>query len=119
MDVEVVRGGPVPIIAVSGEVDHGSAPELADVVESSTQGQRIVLMDLSELRYMDSGGLSVLLRVMQRVRASGWLGIVDPSPNVMTLLNVVVAPGHGLRFFADREEALQAATESLPGHQPA
>lgn len=115
MNVEVVRSGPVPLIVVGGEVDHGSAPELADVVERSTQGQQIVLMDLAELRYIDSGGLSVLLRVMKRVRAGGWLGIVDPSPNVMTLLTVVVAPGHGLRFFADREEAWQAAAEALSG----
>lgn len=119
MDVEVVRGGPVPIVAVRGEVDHNSAPELAEVVEGSSQGQQVVLMDLSQLRYIDSGGLSVLLRVMQRVRSSGWLGIIDPSPNVMTLLDIVVAPGPGLRFFATREEALQAVTETSPGYQPA
>jgi anti-anti-sigma factor len=114
MEVEIIQGGVAPIVAVSGEVDHSSASRLAEALEEAGSG-RILLLDFGGLQYIDSGGLSVILRRMARLRPNGWVGIINASPNVMTLLSIVVAPGSSMRFFRDREEALNEASEPLPG----
>lgn len=109
MDIEIAREGAFPIVSVSGEVDHASALRLSEALDDASAGQSVLLLDFAGLRYIDSGGLSVVLRHMTRLQSTGWMGIINPSPNVMTLLTVVVAPGSSLRFFHDREGAIKAA----------
>lgn len=78
------------VIAVSGELDIASSAALdetlAHVIESDGE---LVVLDLRELEFMDSTGLSVLVRAHQRAEENGRrLGLVNGSQQVQRLLTL-------------------------------
>jgi anti-anti-sigma factor len=78
-------------------------------------GSTVVLLDLTQVTYIDSGGLSVLFSATRRVRESGWLGVIGPNANIRRLLELVgLYADPSFRSFDDRraaEAALPEATE--------
>lgn len=82
--------GPRTILAVSGEVDLATAPTLRQrVVQAIDDGARQVVVDLSEVGFMDSTGLGVLIGGLKRLRQlDGNLIVVNPSDPVRKILEV-------------------------------
>jgi anti-anti-sigma factor len=75
-------------------------------------------LDLSEVDYIDSGGVSVLLSTVRRLRNRGWLGVVNPNGNVKRLLEIVgLTVDHGFRLFGSKEEATRALEDAQPNGQ--
>jgi anti-sigma B factor antagonist len=67
------------VIAVTGELDLSNAAELGRQIAGAPRRSGMVV-DLSELRYVDSSGLSELLRAHLALEESGSrLAIVAPS----------------------------------------
>ena len=55
------------MISVSGELDLASSPTLEEELERVAEsGAEVVVVDLRGLEFMDSTGLSVLVRAHQR-----------------------------------------------------
>src|SRR4051812_18190837 len=73
LSVTFSRAGRNVSVAVSGEVDGGSAPilrdRLVDVLEG--QGNRSVWVDLAGMTFIDSSGLAVLFEMHRRAAARG------------------------------------------------
>jgi anti-anti-sigma factor len=88
-----------------GELDLGTAPMLEDRLRQLRNDSVSVRLDLSDLRFMDSTGLHVLIRAVQDSRADGWHLEVDPdvSPPVRRLLQLVNVEGFLLRQPSDPE----------------
>jgi anti-anti-sigma factor len=89
--VEVQNYDQATVLAVGGELDLASTPaleeELGRVVESS--GTKLVILDLRELEFMDSTGLSVLVKAHQRAEESGKrFALVKGSQQVQRLLSL-------------------------------
>jgi anti-sigma B factor antagonist len=60
------------VLALSGELDVASAPELDKCLsELLAEGHRRVLLDLNELSFVDSPGITVLIRAKQEAEAAG------------------------------------------------
>lgn len=60
------------VLALSGELDVVSAPELAQLLsEVLAQPHARVMLDLNGLRFVDSAGVSVLIKAKQRAGAGG------------------------------------------------
>jgi anti-sigma B factor antagonist len=61
------------LVAIVGELDLATIPTLRSFVEDrlATPPETLVL-DLSELSFMDSSGLRMLIELDQRSRAEGW-----------------------------------------------
>lgn len=60
--VGVDDGGGRPVVRVRGEIDVATAPQFAECVELAlTKGTPLVI-DLAETTFMDSTGLSTLIR---------------------------------------------------------
>lgn len=77
-------------LTLLGELDLSVGPDLeARLNELQTEG-RSVLMDLSKLEFMDSTGLGVMTRAINRSRSDRWAFVIDPdvSPQVRTLFRV-------------------------------
>ena len=114
-----IAGAPIeaPILVISGEIDHGNAPMLSAVVEEVLEkGAPLVLFDVTDVVYIDSGGVSVLLSTVRRLRERGWLGIINPNPNVRRLMEIVgLSLDESFRMFADQVEALTAIEEFVRG----
>ncbi|HEY7625493.1 MAG TPA: STAS domain-containing protein [Ilumatobacteraceae bacterium] len=78
--------GDTVLITATGEIDLDSAPKLAGALEI-IDASRDVVLDMSGVHFMDSTGLSVIIRQSMRKReAGGSLLIRDPAAPVRRLL---------------------------------
>jgi anti-sigma B factor antagonist len=60
------------VLALSGELDVASAPELNKCLsELAPESHARVVLDLSELRFVDSPGINVLLTAKQEAQDEG------------------------------------------------
>jgi anti-sigma B factor antagonist len=70
VDVDELEGAVV--VRASGEVDLGSAPRLRDVaVDRLLAGDRLLVLDLSAVEFIDSIGLGTLVAILKRARSLG------------------------------------------------
>lgn len=78
------------MISVSGELDLASSPALEEELDRVAQSDaKVVIVDLRNLEFMDSTGLSVLVRAHQRAEEDGRrLGLVNGSQQVQRLLSL-------------------------------
>jgi anti-sigma B factor antagonist len=88
--VEVHNADAATVISVSGELDLASSPALEEELERVAQSDaQLVVVDLRNLEFMDSTGLSVLVRAHQRADENGRrLGLVNGSQQVQRLLTL-------------------------------
>ena len=98
------------VIAVAGEVDLYTAPELKrELVAAVDQGMRRVVVDLSEATFIDSTTLGVLLSGVKRLRpVGGELAVVCTDRNIRKIFEITLLD----RVFSiheSRDEALAAA----------
>jgi anti-sigma B factor antagonist len=71
------------VIAVAGEVDIFTAPELKRAIAAALDaGARRLVVDLTETRFLDSTALGVLIGAVKRLRPlDGRLVIVNTEPS--------------------------------------
>src|SRR5581483_2391408 len=70
-------------LAVRGEVDLLTAPELGAIVDLVIdRDHRVVVLDLAELRFMDGSGLGVIAKGAERLRTTGGEFVLR-SPSVL------------------------------------
>jgi anti-sigma B factor antagonist len=69
---ETRHNGGATLIAVQGELDLASSPALREELDRAHDaGTELVVLDLRELVFMDSTGLSVVVKAHQRALESG------------------------------------------------
>lgn len=88
--VEAHTEGNARILAVSGELDLAAAPSLEEELgQALSSGASLIVLDLRGLDFIDSTGLSVLVRGHQRAQEAGLeLGLVNPGAQVERLLSL-------------------------------
>ncbi len=107
--VEVHRNGATAVVAVGGELDLASGPELeAELDKLTGPDLQLVVIDLRRLDFMDSTGLSILVRAHQRLAGEGCeMGLVKGSQQVQRLLDLT-GVAERLRLVDAPEELLDA-----------
>ena len=89
--VHAVRRGNESFVELTGELDLLSAPQLREIlveIFDEDRPRRLVL-DLSDLIYMDSTGLSVFVTAHKRASASGTeFCLTHPNASVRRLLQI-------------------------------
>jgi len=94
LDVNVERvagpGGRWCVVRVSGEVDIQTSPVLEEQLQSLLdQGVSSIRVDLGDVSFLDSTGLSVLVGGLRRCQSAGGdLRVVSPRPNVRKVLEI-------------------------------
>ena len=90
LSVEVRDEDHAVVIGVSGELDLASSPALESELErGAASGAPLVIVDLRRLEFMDSTGLSVLVRAHQRATETGQrFGVVRGPQQVQRLLSL-------------------------------
>jgi anti-sigma B factor antagonist len=88
--LEVRNQGPATVIAVSGELDLASSPALQEELDRvAASDSQMLIIDLRDLDFMDSTGLSVLVRAHQRIEEQGrQLAMVKGPQQVQRLLSL-------------------------------
>jgi anti-sigma B factor antagonist len=88
--VEVRTEGRAAVVVVSGELDLATSPELEEQLRRvwDTSNEQLVI-DLRELEFMDSTGLSIIVKAHQRLTDEGrQLTLVRGSQQVQRLLDL-------------------------------
>jgi anti-sigma B factor antagonist len=72
------------VVAVAGEIDLFTAPELKAMLSEAVEaGRTRIVVDLTETSFLDSTALGVLIGVVKRLRSrDGVLTIVNTDPNI-------------------------------------
>jgi anti-sigma B factor antagonist len=96
------------LIRPAGELEMWSAPVLRRELDDAREVERPVLLDLSEVTFIDSTGLEVLLDMSLESAAGDWaFFIVRPSEPVLRLIE--------LSGTADRLTLVDSAVDRATG----
>jgi anti-anti-sigma factor len=97
----------VPVLKISGEIDHSSASDFDCAAQAHIcLGDHRLIVDLTSCRYIDSGGLAVFLHLTRQLPGRGWLAVVGADPNVSRLFQIVgLEQEPGFRKLSRLEEA--------------
>jgi anti-sigma B factor antagonist len=97
----------VALVSVSGELDSYTAGRLqARIDEAGTVGADTVLVDLSEISFIDSAALAVLVRETKRLEGRGHsLVLVTNDPRTRRIVEVT-GLNRVLRTYATLHDAL-------------
>ena len=102
--------GSVWVIAVRGQADLHTAPELRDAITAALDGGATgLVVDLSDASFVDSMTLGVLLGAVKRLRPSGGkVAIVTPDPHIRRIFEITLLD-RVFSMHADRDGARIAA----------
>jgi anti-sigma B factor antagonist len=77
-------------VHLHGELDMSTAPQLRqELLRLTSDGATEVTIDLSELEFVDSTGLSVLVTGLKRLRETGGdLALRSPTPGTRRVLEI-------------------------------
>jgi anti-anti-sigma factor len=84
------------VLRLGGELDLAGAPLLAsEIARTETEEQRILVLDLEDLEFIDSAGLRVILAAHARARERGGDLLLTPGPpQVQRLLTIAGVDSH-------------------------
>lgn len=80
-------------IRLAGELDMSTAPELERALEAALEHGGPVVVDLSELRFMDSTGINVFLRAALSLSGRGCLILHGEQDRVRRVLDLARIDG--------------------------
>lgn len=110
MQIERMLVKDVTLIRVTGEIVLGrSAERFSDFLKEVLEGgARSVLLDLSDIDYVDSTGLGELVGYLHQFRAQGrTLRLLNPKGTVRKLLELS-GLSEVFRIYDDRAQALES-----------
>jgi anti-sigma B factor antagonist len=94
--IDVRRDGGRAILTLDGELDMASAELLRQLTDGEDlRGEAMLVLDLQQLRFIDSTGLRALLTTLERCRERGQEFAITPgSQQVQRLLSVTGVAEH-------------------------
>ena len=97
----------VAIVGLKGEVDLYTCPELKEeLLRVIHNGAALVVVDLTETTFIDSTGLGVLIRGVERLNTEGGrLTVVCVDPNMVKVFEVT-GLNRVFSIYPTRDEAL-------------
>lgn len=98
------------LVALTGDVDLATASVVEDELRRAEQSENLVVLDLSDVSFMDSTGLRTVISADRRLRERGaTLELVRVPPHVGRLFELGGVIGH-LRI-ADRRDPQSVPAE--------
>ena len=105
MDIRQVGDG-VRIIDISGEITSFSEKEIASTHEKAGDGATAVILNFTDLEYMNSGGIGLLVTTLIRAQRAGHAlrayGLTDHYRQIFSLTRLDEAIG----IYDDEETAV-------------
>ncbi len=106
LNVDRREGGKV-VISLQGQVDADTSPQLRDLLEEvASEGPQIVVVDLADVDFMDSSGLSALVTGFKGLSEEGAEFVLTrPRPQALKALKLTQLD-HVFPILDSVEEAL-------------
>jgi anti-sigma B factor antagonist len=97
--------GTSEVVTLGGELDMAHAPTVAETLDALADTERAVVVDLTELTFIDSSGIHAILRPRPQ---QGSVLLVCPPGNIHRVLSVTKID-RVLPVYETLDEALAAA----------
>lgn len=80
----------IPVVKVTGSLDHYNVPRFRSVISDIiAKGHNTVIVDMSGVEFMDSGGMSGIIFGLKRLsEAGGRLYLANCGPRIMRKLEI-------------------------------
>lgn len=90
MEIKVKKESDVSILEIEGEIDVYYSSKLEEKVKNLiAQGERKVIIDMTEVSYMDSSGLGVLVGSLKNLKKSkGDMKIAGANKEIMNVFEI-------------------------------
>ena len=88
MEIKKEQNGPVLKISLSGRLDAVTAPDLDKVVQNDLAGVTELTLDFTDLVYVASAGLRVLLLAQKRMKKQGFMKLTHVNKDVKDVLEM-------------------------------
>jgi anti-sigma B factor antagonist len=109
MDVQIKNIGEITVVAISGELDGKTAPVAQEKVLPLVEPGCKLLLDMSEVPYMSSAGLRMMLLIYRQVTANdGQSVLVGLSEEIQDTMEVT-----GFLNYFEVRDSYDAGLEAL------
>jgi anti-anti-sigma factor len=89
MQISTRTSNDIHIVAINGSLDSTTSPEAQKSLDAVVAGAKKVALDFSQLDYISSAGLRILLGVAKQLRAKGGtLGMFGLNQSVREVFDI-------------------------------
>ncbi len=115
LKIDVREEKNIPIVSINGEIDIYTYPKLTETLNSIIEkGSTEIVINLENVRYIDSTGLGALADGANRVfDQGGHVSIICNKPQVKKIFDVSGLAKRNLSLFPSEREAVDNARKHL------
>lgn len=88
MTIDVKKAGAALTLVISGRVDTTTAPEVEKTLNANLDGVTDLVFDFTNVAYISSAGLRVLLSAQKRMRKQGTMKLTGVNAEIMEIFEV-------------------------------
>ena len=88
MTIEKNINGEAVTLIVSGRLDTQTAPELEKELDSILSGLKELTFDMTNLEYVSSAGLRVILKAQKAMNAQGSMKLTGVNDSIMEVFDI-------------------------------
>ena len=88
MTIEKKINGESATLIVSGRLDTQTAPELEAELDAVLAGLKELTFDMTNLEYVSSAGLRVILKAQKAMNAQGSMKLTGVNDNIMEVFDI-------------------------------
>ena len=88
MTIEKKINGESATLIVSGRLDTQTAPELEKELDSILSGLKELTFDMTNLEYVSSAGLRVILKAQKIMNAQGSMKLIGVNDSIMEVFDI-------------------------------
>ena len=88
MTIEKKINNEVVTLIVEGRLDTQTAPELETVLDSVLSGVKELVFDMTNLEYVSSAGLRVILKAQKVMKTQGSMKLTGVNDSIMEVFDI-------------------------------
>ena len=88
MTIEKTITGTATTLKIIGRLDTTTAPELESTIDGCVDGIKELVLDCSELEYVSSAGLRVILKAQKLMNAQGAMKLTNVNETIMEVFDI-------------------------------
>ena len=88
MKIEKVLNGEIGKIIIAGRLDTQTAPELEKELDAVISNLKELTFDMSELEYISSAGLRVILKAQKIMNKQGSMKLIGVNDSIMEVFDI-------------------------------
>ena len=88
MNIKKKKDGSTLTVVISGRIDTSTAPEADAAINGSLDGIESLILDFSDVEYISSAGLRMLLSLQKKMMKKGGMKLIGVNEDVNDVFEV-------------------------------